>query len=366
MITEDDYIDYLGHSELTAVVPVVARRSSAAKPLPVPRLRDGRLEPAAHPQPDLGRPTGRLPVVGRPARAEPARPGVLVEVRRRRPSTSTRTSTRSCSSGGSARGVTDAPHVAVQGAQRVRGLRPRRAPLLRARARARRSSSRTSSPRASPSSTVRAASGSRRSYGPRLRARCASCRSSRSSSSSPAGATIRPRALTDAVAGAGGRHRARHAPRDARDRADRARRLPDPRPGRGVLPLPRRRRGPGSFAEALPRLLATAASGERARLAARGLAREARPVHRARPGALREHAPPRSSRPRRRRGGHRASGRALRRAHRRAGEPRAGARRARARRGRGGADRPGARRARGRRGGGRRRRSGSRRPTSSS
>ena len=72
VITEDDYIDYLGHSELTAVVPVASGREAATESLPVPRLRDGRLEPAPDPQPALGPATDCLSLVGRAAVAEPA------------------------------------------------------------------------------------------------------------------------------------------------------------------------------------------------------------------------------------------------------------------------------------------------------
>ena len=49
VITEDDYIDYLGRSELTAVVPVSLAARAPPEPLPLPRLRDGRLEPAPDP-----------------------------------------------------------------------------------------------------------------------------------------------------------------------------------------------------------------------------------------------------------------------------------------------------------------------------
>ena len=42
-----------------------ARREAAPEPLPLPRLRDGRLEPAAHPQPDLGRAARRRTARGR-------------------------------------------------------------------------------------------------------------------------------------------------------------------------------------------------------------------------------------------------------------------------------------------------------------
>ena len=45
VITEDDYIDYLGRSDLAAAVPVALAARSAPKPLPLPRVRDGGLEP---------------------------------------------------------------------------------------------------------------------------------------------------------------------------------------------------------------------------------------------------------------------------------------------------------------------------------
>ncbi len=49
-----------------------ARRAAAPEPLPLPRLRDGRLEPPAHPQPDLGRAARRATARGR-CRARRAR-----------------------------------------------------------------------------------------------------------------------------------------------------------------------------------------------------------------------------------------------------------------------------------------------------
>ena len=55
-----------------AVGPGRARRAPAAEPLPLPRLRDGRLEPPARPAPRLGRPAGRVPVVGRRPRSRRA------------------------------------------------------------------------------------------------------------------------------------------------------------------------------------------------------------------------------------------------------------------------------------------------------
>ena len=54
VITEDDYIDYLGPLRADRGRPGLARREAAAEPLPLPRLRHGRLEPAPDPQPDLG------------------------------------------------------------------------------------------------------------------------------------------------------------------------------------------------------------------------------------------------------------------------------------------------------------------------
>ena len=75
--------------------------------------------------------------------------------------------------------------------------------------------------------------------------------------------------------------------------------------------------GPGSFAEALPGVLGGAAPDQRARLAPRGLAREARPLHGPHPRAVREHASARPARPPGGAGGDRPAGRALRGAHRR-------------------------------------------------
>ena len=99
VITEDDYIDYLGHSELDRRRPGRARGQASPQPLPLPRLRDGRLEPAPDPQPDLGRAARRVPLVGGAACAEPARAGVLAAFRRRRARRRSARRTSSCSSG---------------------------------------------------------------------------------------------------------------------------------------------------------------------------------------------------------------------------------------------------------------------------
>src|SRR5262249_49486648 len=61
-----------------------ARREAATEPLPLPRLRHARLEPAGHPPPHLGRAGPQVQVVGRAARSVVARPGVLGAARRRR------------------------------------------------------------------------------------------------------------------------------------------------------------------------------------------------------------------------------------------------------------------------------------------
>ena len=45
VITEDDYIDYLGAPSSLPSFPVALAATPAAEPLPLPRLRDGRLEP---------------------------------------------------------------------------------------------------------------------------------------------------------------------------------------------------------------------------------------------------------------------------------------------------------------------------------
>src|SRR5207344_146709 len=66
-----------------------ARRQVTAKPFPLPRLRDGRLEPAPHPEPHLGRAARRLSVLGRAGCAEPSCGRILEAIRcgraRRRP-----------------------------------------------------------------------------------------------------------------------------------------------------------------------------------------------------------------------------------------------------------------------------------------
>ena len=65
VITEDDYIDYLGRSDVAVVGSRRARGPSPPESLPVPRVRDGRLEPPAGHATRLGRSPRRVPVVGR-------------------------------------------------------------------------------------------------------------------------------------------------------------------------------------------------------------------------------------------------------------------------------------------------------------
>src|SRR4029079_12054670 len=62
-----------------------ACRPSPAKPLPLHRVRDGRLEPPSRDAPRVGRPAARVPLLGARSRAERARAGVLVPLRRRCP-----------------------------------------------------------------------------------------------------------------------------------------------------------------------------------------------------------------------------------------------------------------------------------------
>ena len=73
--------------------------------------------------------------------------------------------------------------------------------------------------------------------------------------------------------------------------------------------------GPGSFAEALPEMLAAPLACQRSRLPARGLARQARPLHGKDPEPLREHPPPRPTRSRRGESSRAATCRALCGAH---------------------------------------------------
>ena len=84
VVTEDDYIEYLARADSSTAVPVGARGEAPAQPLPLPRLHDGRLEPAGRAQPALGRRPAQLPLVGGAARGETARAGVLAPARRRR------------------------------------------------------------------------------------------------------------------------------------------------------------------------------------------------------------------------------------------------------------------------------------------
>ncbi len=64
VVTEDDYIDYLAQSDVSASAAGRADGEAAAQPLPLPRLRDDRLEPSRRPEPALGRPRAQLPLVG--------------------------------------------------------------------------------------------------------------------------------------------------------------------------------------------------------------------------------------------------------------------------------------------------------------
>ena len=220
--------------------------------------------------------------------------------------------------------MSDAPTLAVQGAQRVRGLRARRAPLLRARARARdrrREPHRLSADRALRPERRRQVVAAR---APPSRARCAGSRRSRSSSSSRVGATTRRRALAEAVGEAAGLSTNGSVVDCARAGSVDARRLPRPRPSRGVLPLPRGRRRAG----VVRRGAAGGARGAASRVNVLVSLREdslaqARPLHGPHSGPLREHASPRPLDRAAARGGDRATGRALRGAHGRGGDRRA-------------------------------------------
>ena len=77
VITEDDYIDYLGDDRAHGRRARRRSRRAAAKPLPVPRLQMADWNLRADPHRIWGeRPVG-VPVLGRPAVAESARPSVL-------------------------------------------------------------------------------------------------------------------------------------------------------------------------------------------------------------------------------------------------------------------------------------------------
>ena len=84
VVTEDDYIEYLAQSDVSTSVPVGLAAQAPAQPLPLPRLHDGRLEPARRAQAALGRPPAQLPLVGGAAGREAARARVLAPPRRRR------------------------------------------------------------------------------------------------------------------------------------------------------------------------------------------------------------------------------------------------------------------------------------------
>ena len=298
VVTEDDYIDYLGRSELDRGRAGRARREAAAQPLPLPRLRDGRLEPALDPPPHLGRP----PVAYRSwaVQRAPSRSRGVLAARRRRPLDVDPSSVRRAARAAAGGGVSSAPTSPVQGARAVRGLRARRAPLLRPRARDR---DRRCEPLASRLTVLYGPSGvgKSRSCAPASRARCARCRRSRSWSSSRAGATIRRRARRGGRRGAG--LSTNGSVVDALERR---------KPTREVyLVLDQAEEyflyhaddgGPGRSPRRCPRCSPRLAR-QRSRLPARGHARAARSLQGADPEPVRELA---ASRPPRPRGGARA------------------------------------------------------------
>ena len=272
-----------------------ARCPVAPQPLPLRRLRDGRLEPAARAQPGLGRATvvyGSWAAQPSPSALERAfwrhydvdvldiEPDALVallDARARAAAQRERTRDR-----------------AVSRPQLVRRDRARRTPVLRARGATSRSSSPISSPPGSPCSTAQAASASRRCSARASRGRCASSRSSRWSSCSPAGVTIRRVVLADAVSTAAGLTsgdglvetvRRAAADRDVYLILDQAEEY--------FLYHPANRRLRAGAGRARDR----AAAGRRAPLDPRGRARQARPVQGADPEHPRQLPAPRSPRP---------------------------------------------------------------------
>ena len=85
VITEDDYIDYLGRSDLVSSVPVaLAAHLRRSHFLFIGyEMVDWNLRLVMHRV--VGRPAARLPLLGARSRAERARAGVLAPLRRRRP-----------------------------------------------------------------------------------------------------------------------------------------------------------------------------------------------------------------------------------------------------------------------------------------
>ena len=153
-------------------------------------------------------------------------------------------------------------------------------------------------------------------------------------------------ALAAAVADAAGIEAGRVA-RHGRTRPGGARRLPDPRPGRGVLHLPRLR---ARLRDGARRNRQRHAARQRAPVAARGHARAARPAQRRHPEPVHQRPASRPARSGCRAGGDRPALGALERARRRAGRRRGRARRACPRRRRRGKDRARPGRSRRRRG----------------
>ena len=292
--------------------PRRARREAAAKPLPLPRLRDGRLEPPPDPQPHLGRAAGGVPLVGRAALAEPARAGVLAAVRRHARSTSSPRRTSSCSSGG----------------WRPRDGATRRRRRTRASTRSRTpSSTRCSSSAASARREIVAANliASRLTvlYGPSGVGKSSLLRAAvaRSLRDAPGGAARRRLLALERRPGARRWPKRWRRPPGRRRTARRSRRSSArSRTATSTSSSTRRRStssttpttaAPGRSPRRSRRSLGAPLPGQRARLAARGLAREARSLHGPHPRPLREHAPPRPARPRRPRARRSSARRAL-------------------------------------------------------
>ena len=267
VITEDDYFDYLGRSDVAARCRSRSR-ATAPQPLPLHRLRDGRLEPAPRHAPALGRPACRLPLVGDRPRADAARARVLAPLRRRRRRRRAERLRRPALAAARALGMTPSSPY--------RGLAPFEDSELDALfffGREHDSEIVVANLIASRFTVLYGPSG----VGKSSLLLASVARTLRELPEQPLVVVFSELDGGSRARAGGGRRRREGAARGRRSGRGGARRLPDPRPGRGVLRLPRRGHAVRGGAR---RARDAAAAGERPALAAGGHARSPRPPRR--------------------------------------------------------------------------------------
>ena len=282
----------------SASIPVGLAAQAAAQPLPLPRLRDARLEPARSCSTGCGA-TSRSSYRSWAVQPE-AKPleREFWRAPRRRPArgAARATTSRRSAARGSSRGVAGvsadaSPCEPVQGPRAVRGLA---------------SSTRCSSSAASASARSIVANLLAVAADRPLRRRAASARArcSRAGGRAAAARRSRRRRRCGDLVAASGDDGCRADARSTQERSPTcrtARTLPRPRPVRGVLPLPRRRDGPGSLRTSCPSCSGARAARERPARDPRGRARAARRLQGADPERVREPPAARPPRPRGRR-----------------------------------------------------------------